>query len=172
MFKRTTDIKGLPTTVCALAIALFTVAMGINPAWARSDQPTWLQITPTSSDRFSGPYPLSPFSIPPISRSASSLRSTHYGTTLRIAQVSPPGPYKDFFTCMNDAVDAAGLCLASIMAATAFCGLPPPGALVATAICDKKLASDQHQCVAKYPHPADFRYASIMDLIDRTCNRR
>lgn len=55
MFNRTTDAKAFATAACALAIALFTIGMGVNSSWAGSDQPSGLLLPPISSEAVSLP---------------------------------------------------------------------------------------------------------------------
>jgi len=60
MFNRTTDAETFATAACALAIALFTICMGVNSTWAGPDQTPSLQrceaVQPTQSiDRTHNP---------------------------------------------------------------------------------------------------------------------
>ena len=50
MCNRTTVAKAFATAASALAIALFTIGIGINSAWAGSDPPRRLKFTPISID--------------------------------------------------------------------------------------------------------------------------
>jgi hypothetical protein len=55
MFNRTTVAKAFVTAACALAIALLTIGIGVNSAWAGSDQTSRPQVNPISSDVISQP---------------------------------------------------------------------------------------------------------------------
>jgi len=50
MFNRTAVAKAFVTAACALGIALLTIDLGVNSAWAGSDQPSGLKFTPISSE--------------------------------------------------------------------------------------------------------------------------
>jgi hypothetical protein len=46
MCNRTALAKVFVTAACALAIALFTIGMGVNSSWAGSDQTPGMKFTP------------------------------------------------------------------------------------------------------------------------------
>jgi hypothetical protein len=50
MCNHTAVAKALVIAVCTLAIALLTIGMGADSAWAGSDQPSGLKVTPVTSD--------------------------------------------------------------------------------------------------------------------------
>jgi hypothetical protein len=57
MHNHTAVAKAVVAALCALAVALSTIGMGVASAWAGSDQPSLLNFTPKSSKLFSQPVP-------------------------------------------------------------------------------------------------------------------
>jgi hypothetical protein len=94
MCNRFAYAKAFVTAACALAIALFTIGMGVSSSWAGSDPPSELQTASMSSEAVFTPVPgLShrPITLPRLKKlSEDSQPSTEPTTPTTSPSASPP----------------------------------------------------------------------------------